>query len=471
MNKAPNIVLFLTDDHGAWASGCYGNSELHTPTLDALAAAGTRFSHAYTPSPVCSPARACLLTGKTPSQVGIHDWLEERIPAIGERDWLGATKTLFEYLSDAGYHTGLSGKWHLGQSHLPPRGARYHFGLPGWQGAHNESYTYARNGEMVELTGNKSRFITDHAIEFLDTAPADQPFFLNIGYIATHSPYHQQTHDARQTARYQDCAFAEIPPWQPHPWVKNEGGGNELSAEALRDRYIGYYASVTEIDENVARVVAALKARGQWENTILIYTSDHGCAIGHKGFFGKGNSTRPLNMYEVSLQVPLIIAGAGVAAQALENYVDHYDSFRTICELAGLRAPAAEVNTGTSYAPLLRGGSRARKTTRDDTREDTLYGEYGDLRMIRDRRWKLVHRYPAGPHDLFDLAADPQERHNVYDSHPEIAAAYKRRLDAFYAEREIPALSGAQVKRLPAHNESSEAWRDGKREARGLQIY
>ena len=145
----------------------YGNSEVSTPTLDALAAAGTRFSQAYTPTPVCSPARACLLTGKTASQVGIHDWLEEAIPEVGERDWLGDTRTLFDYLSAAGYHTGLSGKWHLGQSHLPPRGADFHFGLPGWQGAHNTPYIYVRNGEMLELEGNKSRHITTTPSNFL----------------------------------------------------------------------------------------------------------------------------------------------------------------------------------------------------------------------------------------------------------------------------------------------------------------
>lgn len=177
MSNRPNIVLFLTDDHGAWANGCYGNGEVRTPTLDALAALGTRFVNSYTPTPVCSPARANLLTGKTASQVGIHDWLEEEKPEIGERDWLGETRTLFDTLSAAGYHCGLSGKWHLGQSHLPPRGADYHFGLPGWQGSHNGPYTYARNGEMVELDGNKSQFITGHAIEFLDPSRRTNPSF------------------------------------------------------------------------------------------------------------------------------------------------------------------------------------------------------------------------------------------------------------------------------------------------------
>ena len=462
MTKRPNILLFLTDDHGDWAIGCYGNRELQTPTLDTLAATGTRFENAYTPTPVCSPARACLLTGKTASQVGIHDWLEEALPEVGERDWLGDTETLFDYLSAAGYHTGLSGKWHLGQSHLAPSGADYHFGLPGWQGAHNDPYTYVRNGELIELDGNKSQFITDHAIEFLDTAPAEKPFFLNIGYIATHSPYRQQTHDPAQTARYQDCAFAEIPAYEPHPWVKNEGGANELSADELRDRYIGYYAAVTEIDDNIARVISALKRRGQWENTVIIYTSDHGCAIGHQGFFGKGNSTRPLNMYEISLQVPLIIAGPGIAAGIRAELVDHYDTFQTICALAGVAAPDADA-TGQSYAGMLRGDAIDWDTTR--------FGEYGDLRMVRDERWKLVLRYPNGPHELFDLLNDPAERSNVYADYPPLVEKYRAALDAFYAEHTVAERSGLRVKDLPMHNDGNEAWRDGRREARGLQVY
>ncbi len=463
MSNRPNIVLFLTDDHGAWANGCFGNSEVHTPTLDALAENGARFESAYTPTPVCSPARACLLTGKTASQVGIHDWLEEAIPEIGERDWLHGTKTLFDYLSAAGYVTGLSGKWHLGQSHLTPSGADYHFGLPGWQGQRNGAYTYACNGEMVELVGNKSSLITDHAIEFLDGLPDDKPFFLNVGYIATHSPYRQQTHDPRQTARYQDCRFDEIPQYAPHPWVKNEGGRNDLSQQELLDRYIGYYAATTEIDENVGRIIAELESRGLLENTIIIYTSDHGCAIGHKGFFGKGNSTRPLNMYEISLRVPLIISGPALETGVYPQFVEHYDTFHTICEFAGVELPPEERFAGTSYAPLLRGDAV--------DWDNTLFGEYGDLRMIRDERWKLVIRYPTGPHDLFDLASDPQECVNLYDERPAIVEAMENRLDEFYSKRDVAEYSGLRVKEQPKHNGKNEAWRDGRREARGLQVY
>lgn len=463
MPSRPNIVLFLTDDHGAWANGCYGNREVRSPNLDHLAQNGARFEHAYTPSPVCSPARACLLTGKTPSQVGIHDWLEERDPSIANLDWLDNTKTLFRYLSDVGYRTGLSGKWHLGQSHQKPDGADYHFGLPHWQGTHNDPYTYVKNGEFIELEGNKSSHITDHAIEFLQSTGEETPFFLCVGYIATHSPYEQQAHDPRRTAMYQESQFTDIPEYKPHPWVKNEGASAHPIGEELRDRYIGYYASVTEVDDNVGHVLMSLEECGYSENTIVIYTSDHGCALGHHGIFGKGNSTRPLNMYETSLQVPLIWSGVGIKSTVVPHYVDHYDTFQTLCDVAGVSLNDEEQFAGQSYLPMLKG--------EDMMWDNTCYGEYGDLRMIRNQRWKLVYRYPDGPHDLFDLQNDPHETKNIVDEHPLMVKELKRKLEAFYRHHENDDVSGLRVKDLPIHNTANEAWRDGRREARGLQVY
>ena len=262
---------------------------------------------------------------------------------------------------------------------------------------------------------------------------------------------------------YQDCAFDEIPTWQPHPWVKNEGGANELTEQELRDRYIGYYAAVHRDRRQHRPRRQRPQLRGQWENTIIIYTSDHGCAIGHQGFFGKGNSTRPLNMYEISLQVPLIIAGAGIAAQVRDEYVDHYDTFHTICQLAQVKPPS-DTYAGASYGDMLRGERIAWDNTR--------YGEYGDLRMIRDQDWKLVWRYPEGPHDLFDLRADPAERVNCIAQQPRLVAELQGAPGRLLRRsHEAPALSGLRVKQQPQHNGSSEAWRDGCREARGLQVY
>ena len=446
----------MTDDHGAWANACYGNHEVQTHILDKLAESGIRFNRAYTPTPVCSPARACLLTGKTASQIGIHDWLAEFDEAIANHDWLHGEKTLFNYFHDVGYRTGLSGKWHLGHSHQTPDGADFHFGLPGWQGKHNHEYEYVYNGERITLDGNKSSHITDYAIEFLNDVDND-PFFLNVGYIATHSPYAQQEHAPEVTALYQDSEFVDILPYAVHPWVKNEGTPNHPTDAELRDRYIGYYASVTEIDNNISRIYDTLQANGQLENTIIIYTSDHGCAIGHHGLFGKGNSTRPLNMYEKSLHVPLIISGAGIATgQVSDLYVDHYDTFRTILDLANIELSDASDFPGTSYSRLLVG-----ETIEWD---NTQYGEYGDLRMIRNEQWKLVWRYPDGPHSLFNLIDDPDEVNDLArsESQQSVMQQLKARLDSFYAVYSDDMYSGLRVRELPRHNLGAEAWRMDK---------
>jgi len=462
----PNILLFLTDDHGQWAAGCYGNPALPTPNLDRLAREGVRFANAFTPCPVCSPARACLLTGRTPSQVGIHDWLQEAEPVIGDFDWLAGETTLPQLLSAAGYHCGLSGKWHLGRSHATPPGFERCFGLPRWQGVHNGRYTYHIDGQPVDLDGNKSTLITDHALEFLAAAPDDRPFFLNVGYIATHSPYAAAGHDPALTARFVDHDFAEIPAYRPHAWNRNEGlaGGFKPTPEQIRARHIGYYAAVAEIDREVGRILAQLEEMGQLDNTIVIYTSDHGCALGHHGFWGKGNSTRPLNMYETSLRVPLLMRGPGIAAgRAAKQCVDHYDTFQAICAWAGVDLPERGY-PGHSLAPLVGGESAAW--------DDTRYGEYGDLRMVRTPEYKYVKRYPNGPHDLFNLVEDPGETLNRagWDEYRSVQQTLDRQLEAWYAGYEESAYSGRAVKFQRVHNRN-EAWRDGRRERAGLQVY
>lgn len=469
MKDRPNIVWFVSDDHAPWSLQCYGNRALRTPGFDWLARHGTVFDNAFTPCPVCSPGRACLMTGRTPSLVGIHDWLEEADPGIGSIDWLARETTLPQLLHAAGYHTALSGKWHLGQSHRTPRGFVRSFGLPGAQGGHNESYEYHLDGQRLRLAGNKSRHITDHALAFLAEAPAEQPFFLNIGYIATHSPYEASAHDPAAVRAVGPVELGDYPVYVPHPWRKDEGFDYDCHmGQDIVSRQTGYYAAVHEIDRELARVIDWLRDHGKLDSTLLVYVSDHGCAIGHHGFWGKGNSTRPLNMYDVSLRVPLLIAGCGVAPGArVAHCVDHYDLFRALVEWAGARLPdgAAGTYPGRSLAALATGACGGWC--------DTRYGEYGDLRMIRTREFKFVKRYPEGPHDLFDLRADPGETLNLcgLPSHEGIRAILERELEEWYERYQDPARSGLNVKQLPRHNVASEAWRDGRREAAGFQVY
>ena len=334
--------------------------------------------------------------------------------------------------------------------------------MPRGQGVHRGKYQYVLQNQMLELEGNKTRIITDYALNFLDEAPRDQPFFLNVGYIATHSPYLNQEPDL--VALYDAAEFGDIAPYSPHPWAKNEGFPDAWTPEDCRVRYQNYYAAVTDIDRNVGRILDKLRAQNQLDNTIVIYTSDHGCTLGHHGFWGKGNSTRPLNMHETSLRVPLVMRYPSeiAAGTTIPNCVNHFDLFQTICDWAG--ATPLQSTLGQTLRPMLRG-----ETTNWD---DTVFGEYGDLRMIRTPHWKFVKRYPNGPHDLFDLHNDPQETRNLagHCHYKNEQAELDATLEKYFAAIEDATKSGLRVKALPQHN-TNEAWRDGLREARGLQVY
>ncbi|WP_309400804.1 sulfatase family protein [Cerasicoccus maritimus] len=456
MSKRPNILFFLTDDHGAWTLSEYGNKALKTPCFSQLSSNGTLFRNAFTPCPVCSPARACVMTGQTPSQVGIHDWLQEWDEEIDSRDWLSGCLTLPELLRSRGYYTILSGKWHLGRSHFTPRGFDRCFGLPGGQGDHNSLYTYHQDGVKVTLDGNKSENITSRAIDMLEDVPDDLPFFLNVGYIATHSPYEASAHDPELVCMSQELSLGDIPKYIPHPWVKNEGGIS-CSSNDLTTYYQGYYAAVLELDRNIQRVLSYLKKSGKLENTIVIYTSDHGCAMGHNGFFGKGNSTRPLNMYDSSIRVPLIISGPGVMkSHEVDAHVDHYDLFEAICEWGGVSSTPC---VGQSLAALAEG-----KESLDWP--EVVYGEYGDLRMMRTPNYKFINRYGRGPNELFNLKNDPEERCNLSgrSEFESLENAMILNLNSWYSDHEKSNASGLNVSSLPIHNRKDEAWRDGLRE-------
>jgi choline-sulfatase len=294
---------------------------------------------------------------------------------------------------------------------------------------------------------------------------------LHVGYQATHSPYDNQEPDLY--ASYANATFRDIPPYVPHPWHYNEGLPKWAthSLDAVRHAQRSYYAAVTDIDRNLGRVLQGLAQTGRMQNTVVVYVSDHGCAMGHHGFWGKGNSTRPLNMYETSLRVPLIMRWPGriPAGLTVSRCTDHYDLFRALCETGGvdLSQPqlAARRHPGRSLLPLALAQDVA-------DWQDTKFGEYGDLRMIRTARHKLVRRYPRGPDELFDLTSVPLEHVNLL-GHVEavpLRAALEAQLDTFYRAHEDPARTGLRVKELPRHNENSEAWRDGVREARGLHL-
>ncbi len=442
----PNIVVFLTDDHGAWAAGCAGNREIHSPSLDHLAATGTRLSNAFTTCPVCSPARASFLTGRLPSQHGIHDWLKwdeqgQEHPGI-DGQW-----NIGQLLQAAGYHTGLVGKWHCGRDHLPRPGFDRWFSYQVNQYPHFGEQSFSDQGRPVRARGHQAPLLTDRAVDFIRHRPADRPFFLLVGYVCTHTPLQDQPE--RLVAPYRAGRFAAIPEEEPapsHGWARMAW---PRAVQTHREQLAQYYAAVSFIDEQVGRVLDELDGAGLRQNTLVAYTADHGHMNGHHGLISKGNATVPQNFLEESIRVPALLSWPGVlpAGQVCEAMVDHCDLFATLLEAAGATpapAVAEEIHSpGHSYLPLLRGAAGAWR--------DVQFCEYGNARMARSARHKLIRRYP-GPNghfgdELYDLEADPREQHNLLAEprYAPVVAELAARLDAHFARYEVPDQSGADI--------------------------
>lgn len=458
MTDRPNILVMLTDDHAQWALGCSGNREIRTPTFDYLAATGVRMANAFTPTPVCSPARASFWTGLRPSQHGIHDYLYEQDDQIGRYDWLDRQVTLAEILSQAGYQVGFSGKWHCGRGDIPQPGFEYWFSRGRQTGRHFARQTYWDHDRPVEIAGFTAGIIGDYAIRFLRERDRSRPFFLFVGHVATHSPW--EGHPERLVDMYRTCTFDDIPNDLVYPFGRLAGESTIKTRYAPREARAQYYAAVSELDEQAGRLLDELEAQGIRENTLVVYTADHGLNCGHHGIWGKGNGTRPLNMVEESIRVPLILNQPGTlfGGQVRGEFVDHCDLFQTLLDHAGVTAPEPAAPTkrypGRSYRPLLMGRAI-------DGWRDVQHGEYGNVRMLRTRTHKLVRRYPDGPDELFDLRADPRETTSLFDDPAQRAliTELSEQIAAYYAEYEDPAKSGLRVHELPVHN-PVEAWRD-----------
>lgn len=455
----PNILVMMTDDHGQWAAGCYGSREIHTPTMNYLAATGVRMANAFTPSPVCSPARASFFTGLYPSQHGIHDWLwydanvrtDQHRADLKDRPSLNSHPTLAQHLSQAGYTCGLSGKWHCGGDDQPQPGFDYWYSLRANQPPRDGQYS--DQGKLVMLRGYHTDIITEHAVTFLRQRDRSKPFFLFTGYIGTHSPW--KGHPERLVDQYRECSFDDIPNDVTYPYGRLAGESTLNSRFNRREALAQYYASVTHIDEGIGRLLDELEAQGVRDNTLIVYTSDHGLNCGHHGVWGKGNGTRPLNMLEESIRVPMIFNFPGrlFAGQVRGEFVDHCDLFETLMDYAGAQPERSRPYPGRSFRPMLAEGRGLPDW------KDAQMGEYGPMRMIRTRTHKLIRRYPDGPHHLFDLAADPREAADVFCERPSVVDDLTGRMEAFFGHHEDPACCGLRVRELPRHN-YHEGWRD-----------
>jgi arylsulfatase A-like enzyme len=461
--SSPNVLVFLTDDHGQWAQHAYGNSELKTPSLDRLAAHGTRMANAFTTCPVCSPARASFFTGRMPSQHGIHDWIDYG-NASYEHPWLHGQTLISELLKSADYHTALIGKWHCGHDHEPQPGFDRWFSYWGSQYPHNGKQNFSDQGNHVTEEGQQSPFFTKQAIDFLrshrqDKNTAKKPFFLYVSYVDTHSPHDAAPEDL--VALYKDATFHDIP---DEKFAACHGKANSTVAvkpEVERHRHAEYYAAASSVDREVGKVLAELESTGQLDNTLIVYTGDHGLNAGHHGIWEKGNATTPQNFLEESIRIACTVswpAGGIIQGKVLNEFVNHCDLFATLLDAAGVKLDAetaGRINSpGRSYLPQLRGKPA------EAWRADQIC-EYGNARMIRTDRYKLILRYPFHdirfPDELYDLKADPRETDNRF-ADPATADVVKdlsARINDFFSKYALPEHDGLHLEQQPQPTSAS----------------
>ena len=417
-DSRPNIVFILTDDQGPWAAGCYGNDEIRTPSIDRLAATGIRFDHFFVASPVCSPSRATFLTGRLNSQHGVHDWIRGGNVGDDAATYLEGEVAYTDVLASNGWTCGLSGKWHLGNSQLIQHGFEHWYVHQQGGGDYN-SPPMIRDGELVTESGYVTHLITEDALAFIDEhANGQQPFYLGVHDTAPHSPWTGHPQDIVDS--YDECPFDSCPQEPIHAWARGQG----LTESSLGNREMlkGYFAAVTAMDADVGRLLDRLEELGIRESTLVVFASDNGFSCGHHGFWGKGNATQPLNMFENSVKVPFLLSHPGrLAAGAVHSGLfSAYDFMPTLLDYLGLAAPEGGNLPGRSFASSLppaageAAGAGGRETVVVQA-DAAGFSEYGATRMVRTQDWKYVQRYTDGPHELYHLSEDPDERVNLVD--------------------------------------------------------
>jgi choline-sulfatase len=278
--------------------------------------------------------------------------------------------------------------------------------------------------------------ITQDAIDFIENnGHADAPFCLQVHYNAPHRPW-KDNHPVELADLYRECQFETCPQEPEHPWYIYPDTDIQDATENL----IGYYAAITGVDRGVGRIVEKLEQLGIRENTLIVFTSDNGYNCGQHGIWGKGNATFPQNMFDTSVKIPGIFNHPGRIPGGIidSKLASHYDLFPTLLDYAGIANPYKEKLPGTSLVSRLFGKPR------EGDEKIVVFDEYGPVRMIRTLEWKYIHRYPYGPHELYHLRNDPEERVNLFESpeYVEVVQSLKGDLDAWFAQYVNPQYDG-----------------------------
>lgn len=435
----PNIVLILIDDLG-WADlGCYGSTFHETPHLDALAANGALFTDAYAASPVCSPTRASLLTGKYPSTVGVTQYIGGH--GVGALDdvpyrWYLPTNeySIARALRAGGYRTWHVGKWHLGPRRTWPDQHGFDVNVGGCEWGHPKSYfspyqspTLSDGPDGEYLTDR----LTDEAIALVE-ADDERPFFLNLWHYAVHIPIDSPPQlVAKYRAKASELGLDEVDPFEPG---EQFGSWHQRGARIVRRTVQSdpdYAAMVENLDSNIGRLMNALERSGKAENTLVIFTSDNG---GLATAEGSPTTNAPLAegkgwTEEGGIRVPFIAhwPRAIPAGTRIAEPVTSPDVYPTLLSVANLAAMPEQHVDGVDVSPLLRG---------DEFTRGPIFFHYPHYSnqggrpstAVRDGEWKLIHDWETELDRLYHLPSDIGEKHDRAVAEPEITARLRATL-------------------------------------------
>lgn len=430
----PNILFIMTDDQGPWAWGGGGHPDARTPNLDRLRSEGALLANYFVTTPVCSPARASMLTSRYGTELGITDYLPESGGAVKGLD--PALPAWPRVLHDAGYRTAHIGKWHVGaREESLPKAFGYEY-FAGWR--HGAMVSKDPEVEFEDGTrvvpGFTSDIITDIALEYI-TKEDPRPFLISLHFWAPHANANKNAEGDRTWMPLSDedwNLFKDIKPTLPEP---RHPDLDVPRAERMTREYL---ASVHSVDRNLGRILAALDAQGLRENTLVIYTSDHGYNLAHHGIWHKGNgwwllkddrSTRT-NLWDTSVRAPAILRWPASiqAGTTVTRTTSNLDWFPSLLSLTGVAVPEGALLRGQNFAPLLRGESPPWNDNffiQYDQRENNEGA--GNLRGFRTPEWKLVRDFRnAGKDEFYHLATDPGELENlIHSNEPQVQSTLK----------------------------------------------
>lgn len=396
-SKRPNILFLFSDDQRADALSAYDNPHIQTPNLDQLVRTGFSFRNAFCMGSihgaVCQPSRAMLNSGRSLYHVPMD---------------LKGVITLPQLLKQSGYTTFGTGKWH---NHRDSFQKSFTTGTAAFIGGMSNHLKVPvmdlKRGQFEnKRIGTKfsSELFVDATVDFLNQHPKDKPFYAYVAFTAPHDP--------RMPPASAMKTYNKNPPPLPknfmpqHPFNNGWMTGRDESLtgwprnpQIVQEQLAEYYGMITDMDKHIGRILSTVKEKGFDNNTIIIFSSDHGLAVGSHGLLGKQN------LYEHSMKSPLIFSGPGIPQnESSAALVYLYDIFPTVCDLTHTSVPAGV--EGSDLAPIWKG--------KTDRVRDSLFTTYEDLmRAVRDDRWKLI-RYPQiNKTQLFDLKNDPYELHDL----------------------------------------------------------